>query len=89
MKIIITNEGEYYNIYKENDRYPLMNQRTKPFVLQYAFYDEDIENLIGEKHFANSWLKGKCEYRVSLNHLELITGKRSAANKDELEMYKD
>lgn len=87
MKIEITNEGEYYHLYKEGSLHPLKNLRQH--FNTFAFYDDDIQNLIGEKAFSTSFNEGKYIYNVSASHLQLITGERSAKNRTELLMYKN
>jgi len=87
MKIEITNEGEYYHLYKQHEKRPLVNMRQN--INTFAFYDDDIENIIGEKAFNGSFKNGKYIFEVSVNHLDLITGKRSARTRNELLMYKD
>ena len=87
MNIEITNEGEYYNLYKESEKRPLKNMRQS--INTFAFYDEDIENLIGQNAFNGTFQQGKYKYNVSLKHLKLILGERGAENRTELLMYKD
>ena len=85
MKVEITNEGEHFNIYPEKQTYPLQNMRARNN--RYAFYDDDILNLLGTKY--SQFEKGKYEFEVSKSHLQLITGERGAKNRKELEMYND
>jgi len=87
MTVEITNEGEYYHIYTKDNLRPLKNFRQH--INTFAFYDDDIENLIGVKAFSTSFKEGKYIFNVSVNHLQLITGERSAENRNELLMYKD
>ena len=87
MTIEITNEGELFHIYKDGQQRPIKNFRQS--INTFAFYDEDIENLIGEKAYNSTFQQGKYKYNVSAKHLQLITGERGAQNKNELLMYKN
>jgi len=88
MKVEITNEGEYYKIYKVGDLHPIKNLRSG-YLSPFAFSDDDIENLIGEKAYSTSFQDGKYTYNVIESHLDLISGNRSAQNRVELAMYND
>lgn len=87
MTIEITNEGEYYHLYKNGNLRPVTNFRQH--INTFAFYDEDIENLIGVKAFSTSFKEGKYIYNVSASHLQFITGERGAKNRTELLIYKN
>jgi hypothetical protein len=86
MKIEITNEGEHFYIYKNGDNLPMRNLRRNLNI--YAFFEDEIEALIGEKEYNGSFQKGKYQYNVSDDHLKLISGERSAKNRTELELTK-
>ena len=89
MKIEITNEGDKgYFLYSDKSNKPLKNMRSS-FINPFAFADQDILCLIGEKNFYNSFQQGKYIYEVSKKHLLLITGERAAENWSELAMYQN
>lgn len=85
MKIEITNEGEFYNIYKDGEQRPLKNMRSG-FMSPFAFYDDDILKLLDEKQH-DKFLKGEYKFNVSKSHLQFITGERLAQTRQELQMY--
>jgi|694.fasta_scaffold89439_3 hypothetical protein len=83
MIVEITNEGEYYNIWIGNKKVRNIRANLNSF----AFYDDDIENLIGENNYKKAFQDGKFIFEVSKKHLDLISGERSAQTKAELLMY--
>lgn len=84
MKIEITNEGEYFHIYKQGEARPFRNMRAN--INLFAFYEDDILNLLGEKKYKKFEL-GQYVFDIPANHIKLITGERSAQTRNELLMY--
>ena len=87
MKIEITNEENGYKLYKENSNRPEINFRHS-FLSNYLFFEDDIFNLLGEKRYKD-FENGKYIFEISKNHLDFITGLRSARTRSELLIYND
>lgn len=84
MKIEITNEGEFYHIYKVQTNRPLKNYRAN--LSPFNFYEDDIIKLLNDKQY-DKFLKGEYTFLVDGNFLKLITGERSAQTRNELLLY--